>query len=117
MPKLALSEDEEVRCLSYLMRRIKQIMPIPEGACFELIKAQYTGGPFPCIGLYTLTFVDTNKNLCDLAITVGKRLGHLVKEMSVERLLLLSAEEDTCWQDVLDRSEERRRAADAPNPI
>ncbi len=109
--------DQQVRCLSYLMRRIKQIMPIVEGAYFELIKAQYTGGPYPAIGLCTRRFVDTNKNLCELSFAVGEQLERLVEEIGIERLLILSAEEEVCWQNVLDRADERRKAADTPTPI
>ena len=104
MPESPISRDAdaEVRCLSYLMRRISQLMPIPEGVFFELIPAQYLGGPYPCIGLYTHRFVDTDQSLCRLSFVIGGRLEQFVQDIGIERLLVLSAEEDVCWKDVLE---------------
>ena len=116
-PRSALGKDEQVHCLSYLMRRIKQIMPIPEWVYFELIPAQYTGAPYPCIGLYTHKFIDTNEHLCDLAIAITEQLERLVEEVGLERLMMLSAEENACWQDVLDRFDERLSDSEAAAPI
>ena len=39
-----LDFDDEVRCLSYLIKHMNDFMTLPEGVKFEVIAAQYTGG-------------------------------------------------------------------------
>ena len=120
MPRSALALDlnGQAQCLMYLMRRIKQLMPIPDGIFFELIVAQYTGGPFPCIGLYTPKFVDTDENLCLLSFAISEQLEHLVNEVGIERVITLAAEEDVCWKDMLKRYEKLCQIAEtAISPV
>jgi len=88
--------------MSYLMRQIGDIMPVPKGVLFELTPAQYLGGPYPVIGLYTETFVDTDANLCRLSFVISERLEQFIKHMGLERLLELSSKEDVRWDDVLE---------------
>jgi len=97
-----LSYDERTRCRSYLMRQIGDIMPVPKGVLFELTPAQYLGGPYPVIGLYTETFVDTDANLCRLSFVLSERLGQFIKQIGLERLLALSSQENVRWDDVLE---------------
>ena len=61
-----LSDDAQVRCLSYLLKKIDDVLTepldilyldkfiaVPEGVFFEIIPIQYHGGPYPGIGMYT----------------------------------------------------------------
>jgi hypothetical protein len=93
--------DTWVHCLSYLVKRIGEGVAIPSGVMFELIPAQYLGGPYPAIGLYTTMYVDTDENLWNLAWKIQEELDTLVAHLGRERLLELSANEAVCWKDVL----------------
>jgi len=101
-PQYSLSDDAQVQCLTYLMRRIPDIASVPQGVLFELISVQYLGGPYPAIGLYTKTPIDTDANLCRLSFAIGEGLERLIERTGVERLMELSSGEDVCWNDVLE---------------
>jgi len=99
---LPLSYDTQGRCLSYLMRRIGEITPVPQGVLFELIPVQYLGDPYPAIGLYTETFVDTDANLCRLSFAIGEELERFIEQTGLEHLIERSSAEDVRWSDVLE---------------
>jgi hypothetical protein len=114
LPRVALSPDEQVRCLAYLMSRMREIVSVPEGVLYELIPDEYFGGPYPAIGLYTDTFIDTSENLSFLSLVIGEQIEAFIKQIGVDHLLELSAGETVCWQDVLKPYEDawRRRQDD-----
>jgi hypothetical protein len=110
LPELALDPDAQVRCLSYLKQQIPDLIPVPAGVLFELIPAQYLGGPYPAIGLYTAAGVHTASEMACLAFQIMDLLEDQIQQLGHRRLLELSQNEAICWQDVLGPHEEALRS-------
>lgn len=101
---LALNYDAQVRCLSYLIGQLSNIVDFPQGVMFEVIPVQHHyGGPYPIIGLYTETPVTSDENLLRLGLAIGDELDAYIKKVGTERLLELSSEETATWQDILSK--------------
>jgi hypothetical protein len=97
------SKDEQTRVLSYLSTNIAAILSVPPGIGFEVIPAQYTGDPYPAIGLFTERFVADDQELTRLSLRLERELRQHIREIGVERLLLLAADEELTWAEVLRR--------------
>lgn len=106
LPELALDQDTQVRCLSYLMKRLPELVGVPAGVLFELIPAQYLGGPYPAIGLYTQATGGTDEEMNRLAFQITGLLEDYIQHLGIGRLLQLSEEQQDRWQDVLAPHEE-----------
>jgi hypothetical protein len=101
LPQVALSPDEQVRCLSYLLRRIPELVEVPPGVHFEVTPAQYLGGPYPAIGLHTDATADQEEDCWPLQMEITQKLEAYVQGLGLERLLELSSAEAISWREVL----------------
>ena len=63
-----LSADEQVQCLSYVLKTLNHIpnLLIPEGVEFELIAVTYLGRPYPCIGMFPTTSPASDEELTEV---------------------------------------------------
>ncbi|BDI30784.1 hypothetical protein CCAX7_28350 [Capsulimonas corticalis] len=96
-----LDFDTITRLLSYLSKEIYHIAAIPSGVLFEVIPAQFTGGPYPSIGLFTERFVDMDANLCHLSDKLMDDLNGYVNRIGINELIFASMDEQITWEDVL----------------
>lgn len=101
LPELGLTDDEQVRCLAYLMRNIRTLAAVPPGVGFEIIPAEYLGGPYPAIGLFTHPHQEAVGDLSPLVSTITDRLQTYIAEIGVQRLLDLSGSEPLRWEKIL----------------
>jgi hypothetical protein len=97
-----LSEDDHARCLAYLLRHIREIVPVPPDVDFILMGFPYYHGPLhPALGMYSDTGGYTDGELSDLRDDLERRLGDYVKSLGVGELVERSRGETICWKDVL----------------
>jgi hypothetical protein len=97
-PRRELDDDERVRCLAYLCRHIHRITSLPLAVSAEVIVAEYTG-PYPAIGL-SATHGSIYGNDFNI-FRFQDELDAFVTKMSLQKLTILSAEEDLNWQSML----------------
>ena|ERR1051326_2958415 len=101
LPEANLTDDAQVRCLSYLIKQMDKIAMVPPGILFEIIPVEYLGGPYPCIGMYTEKTEAGDENLTRLSLNIENQISSYVKQIGLERLLELSSGEAITWQEVL----------------
>jgi hypothetical protein len=101
LPMYKIDPDAQVRCLSYLVTRIPEFNLAPKGAKFTIIPDEYLGGPYPAIGMYTETFIDTSEKLTQLSFMIASKLKSLIAEIGLIQLIKFSSSETLRWQDVL----------------
>jgi hypothetical protein len=102
LPEIGLDYDTQVRCLAYLLRDVRKLAQVPTGVQFELIPVQYLGDPYPCIGLFTTTYMDSDDELCDFSLRLSDQLAAYIVVLGVSRLVELSAGEAVCWEAVIN---------------
>lgn len=91
-----LTYDEQVKCLSWLIRQLPSIYAIPPNSVMKVIPAEFLGGPYPAIGLWA------EGRGYEIVFSIEELLAELVEKMSVKKLLDLSATETLIWEEVLN---------------
>jgi hypothetical protein len=84
------------------MKRIRGYASVPDVLLFEIIPAQYLGGPWPAIGMYSEASVASGIDETLLSITLGDQLRSKFQEIGLENLIAASATETLTWREVLD---------------
>lgn len=99
LPSYGLSDEQQVRCLSYLGKYLLEFGAMPSSATVEVIAAQYYGGPWPAIGVH----LEDPSQIPYLPspFLLESRLNSYIAEIGIDQLLQLSAHETLTWQDVL----------------
>ncbi len=99
-----LSHDEQVRCLSFLIRNLSNFAQIPEGLKGKVVPVPYPSPThlYPGISLYDET------GQLDIAqiphpFEVEERINSFLQSAGKSHLLRASAGEELTWQDVLNR--------------
>ncbi len=96
-----MSFDAQVRCLSYLIKRIGDVVAVPSNVRFEIIPAEYLGGPYPAIGMYSVGPAEEDKTPGLNPFFIEERLSAFIQQVGLERLQELSSDETKTWQDIL----------------
>lgn len=105
-----LSYDEQVKCLSYLIRHLSNFCAMPQG-----LKARVTSVPsitwsvrasasegYPGISLYAEDDADIDVNTAPNPLDLEEKLDLWIRETGKQQLLQLSAEKTRTWQDVVE---------------
>ena len=114
-----LTYDEQTRCLSYMIRHLRDFCIMPKG-----LKARVTSIPsitkivrlsaaegYPGISLYEES--DSRNDVNDIPdpFELERKLDAWITETGKQRLLELSAEETLTWQDVVEDTDNRIRTS------
>lgn len=99
----SLTPDTQVRCLSYLIVHMDEIIDIPPGLALRIIPVTYMGGPYPSIGIYSEYDTDLTTQISDIVTSYERLVENYVHKISLERLMELSADETITWREILDQ--------------
>jgi hypothetical protein len=102
---LQVSDDDEARCLAYLIKMMDEIVNVPQDLTFEVFSMfGKTGGRYPAIAMFTENSTYSEEYLFDLAaITLSDRLMEAIEEIGVGELLEKSVAESLSWDEVLQK--------------
>ena len=99
-----LSNDVCVRCLSYVLRYIGQIVTIPEGLELEVMSLQWhhLGQPYPSIGILSNEISDAEPDIMQVSDEIGDKITDFINTIGIDILVQLSQSETLTWEDVLN---------------
>lgn len=102
LPGTSLTDDERVRCLSYIIGRMKALgFSLLVDRRIEVIPVRYVGAPYPCIGIVKLAaWTASERNDFNRLERFAQQIAG---EMGIEGLKAASMGIDTTWESVCNR--------------
>jgi hypothetical protein len=101
---LRLTDDDQVKCLSYLAANLGKTADVPAQVQFFVIPV-YRGinpRPYPAIGMFDETGVRPAETMINIAFTLGELLEQHIATVGIDAIMGSAAAQQLTWDEVLN---------------